>query len=197
MTERTLHEERFFKLLEKDNTTKNDRERQSLFYILASEDIFPKNEILYDFKERWITPEGLKTVDLSSGLESMVLLAFNLYNCNSAPDPMSILNSLDDTNFEICMRAIQIRFGKGRFYFQDSTSTTKENSKISTGEITIEKTEKTTLDLEKLIIETNERLFESNVEADEKNNKYYYAVSMLIALYKQMQRNLENKESKI
>lgn len=60
-----------------------------------------------------------------------------------------------------------------------------------------EEIERITLDLEKLTIETNDRLFESNIEADEKNNKYYYAVNMLIAFYKQMQRKLESEKIKL
>lgn len=115
MSDIRKHEERYFKLLEKDNTANTDTERQALFYILASEHIFPKNEILYDFKERWITSEGLEKIDLSNGLENMVLLAFNLYNGNPAPNPLIIFNNLDDINYDICIRAIQIRFGKDRF----------------------------------------------------------------------------------
>ena len=112
MTDRTEHEERYFELLEKDNTSRTDLERYSLFYILANSDIFSKIDYIYDFKNHWIKIDCFEKTDFSSTSKKMVELAFNLYNGNPAPDPLTIFGGLDDDNFQICLNAISIRFSQ-------------------------------------------------------------------------------------
>lgn len=112
MTERTMQEERFFQLLEKDSTSHSDVERQALFYILAHKEIFSKINAIYDFKEHWIKADCFEQVDFSSGVRRMVQLAFNLYNGYPAPDPLEIFSSLDSDSLKTCLTAIRIRFEK-------------------------------------------------------------------------------------
>jgi len=113
MAGHTEQEERYFTLLAKDHTHPTDNYRQALFHIFAgSEDLYSKVEYFYDFKDHSIIPEGLEEVDLSSSSWKMVKLAFNLYNGYPSDDPLTLLSGLDDQNFEVCLRAMRLRFGK-------------------------------------------------------------------------------------
>lgn len=114
MSERTIHEERFFQLMGKSNTRWTDVERKGLFYILAQEDLYLKINKLYDFENNWILPENIENggVDLSGGMRAMVTLAFNLYNGYECESPVDIFSRLDSENFEICMTAIHMRFDR-------------------------------------------------------------------------------------
>lgn len=112
MTNQTEHDERYFGLLEKDNTNPTDLERKSLFYILANADIFSKVDYIYDFNTHWIKTDYFEKTDFSSSSKKMVELAFNLYNGNPSPDPLRIFSGLDDDNFQICLNAILIRFSR-------------------------------------------------------------------------------------
>lgn len=99
-----------------DNTEVCDKERQSLFYILAgNRDLYEKKNGIYDTKNHCIIPslskKGLK-VDLSGGAKALVKLGFNLYNGmkqkeNSICD---IFWNLDEQNRILALNAIKIRF---------------------------------------------------------------------------------------
>lgn len=111
--------ERFNELMKRDNTHPRDLERQSLFYILAyanDGDLFSKVNHIYDFEDNCIMLECLEgsTIDLCSSAVSLVRLGFNLFNGYSegSSDVLSVLSGLDDTNYEIARRAIDIRFNK-------------------------------------------------------------------------------------
>lgn len=111
MTELNSHEERFNFLMERDSPRSGDNERKSLFYILAEEDLYSKINKLYDFEEKCILPDSLEdgSVDLSGGEVAMVRLAYHLYNGYEL-NLVYELSRLDNENFEICMKAIRMRF---------------------------------------------------------------------------------------
>lgn len=111
--------ERFNELLKRDGTNPRDLERQSLFYILAyanEGDLFNKVNYIYDFEDNCIKLECLEesTVDLCSSAVSLICLGFNLFNgyVEERSDVLSILGGLDDTNYNIAKKAIDIRFNK-------------------------------------------------------------------------------------
>lgn len=110
MVARSDHEARYLELIERDGTWKTDVERHALLYILASDMLYSNASSLYDFNKRWIKPDKIGSLYLSSSAVKMTELAFNLYNGSSAKDPLTIFRSLDPENFRICMEAIQIRF---------------------------------------------------------------------------------------
>ena len=112
----SAHEERLNKLICEDNTSLYDKERISLFYILAGNcDLYQKKNGIYDVKNHCIIPslskKGAK-VDLSGGAKALVKLGFNLYNGmkqreNSICD---IFWNLDEQNRILALNAIKIRF---------------------------------------------------------------------------------------
>lgn len=111
--------ERFNELLKRDGTNPRDLERQSLFYILAyanEGDLFNKVNHIYDFDENCIKLECLEgsTVDLCSSAVSLIRLGFNLFNGHSEgrSDVLSIFGALDDANYNIAKKAINIRFNR-------------------------------------------------------------------------------------
>jgi len=110
MTESTVHEDRFFDLLERDGTAETDIERRALFYIFAHEQIYSKVNSLYDFEDHSIKIEGLESSDFSHGVHMMIELAFNLYNGFECESPVDIFSRLDKKSFEICLMAIRFRF---------------------------------------------------------------------------------------
>lgn len=103
----------FEELIKRDNTKNTDIERLALFYILANnEDLFQKVNYIYDFDDHSIKIDCFNRVDLSSSSEALVKLAFNLYNGFKAEysDILSIFSTLDEKNYDIAMKAINIRF---------------------------------------------------------------------------------------
>ena len=99
-----------------DNTEIHDKERQSLFYILAgNSDLYQKKNGIYDTKNHRIIPSLSNRdvkVDLSGGAKALVKLGFNLYNGmkqkeNSICD---IFWNLDEQNRILALNAIKIRF---------------------------------------------------------------------------------------
>lgn len=107
------HNERFYKLISKDNTAPTDRERIALFFIISGvHDLYTKVNNLYDFKTHWIKDNYLETVDFSSSTIKMIQLGFNLYNNSTAPAPLELFSTLDNENYRIAMKAINIRFNK-------------------------------------------------------------------------------------
>lgn len=111
--------ERFNELLNRDGTNPRDLERQSFFYILAyanEGDLFNKVNHIYDFDENCIKLECLEgsTVDLCSSAVSLIRLGFNLFNgyAEGRSDVLSIFGALDDVNYNLAMKAINIRFNR-------------------------------------------------------------------------------------
>lgn len=110
------HERRFQDLIAEDHTSVFDKERQSLFYILAgNRDLYEKRRFVYDNQEHCIIPrlrQKGKRVDLSSGAKALVHLGFNLYNGRNQKDVSvcDIFGSLDEENRKLAWNAIQIRF---------------------------------------------------------------------------------------
>lgn len=104
-------------IMSKDNTSKTDLERISLFTILSENvDLFKKINYIYDFENNWINDDCFENdkVDFCSSSRALIRLGFNLYNgyTDSKSDTMNILSNLDKENFEIAMRAIRIRLNK-------------------------------------------------------------------------------------
>ena len=121
--------ERFNELLKRDKTHPKDLERQSLFYILAYSndgDLFKKVNHIYDFEENCIKLECLEgsVVDLCGSAVALIRLGFNLFNGYSEgrSDVLSVLCGLDNTNYEIAKKAIDIRFNKVPFTYDEGDS---------------------------------------------------------------------------
>ena len=111
--------ERFNDLMKRDNTHPRDLERRSLFYILAyanEGDLYNKINHIYDFEDNCIKLECLEEsiVDLCSSAVSLIRLGFNLFNGYSEGriDVLSVFSGLDDSNYEIAKKAIDIRFNR-------------------------------------------------------------------------------------
>ena len=108
-------EDRYEELLKKDKTAEDDRERKSLFYILAGNlDLYGKVNYIYDFDERMIKSECLDSeeVDFCSSSRKLIKLGYNLYNSSNGADVMDTFYILDNDNFELALNAIKLRFGK-------------------------------------------------------------------------------------
>lgn len=105
--------ERFNKLIEKDGTRSNDVERIALFYIFSRNyELYTKVNSLYDFNTHWIKDDCFEKVDFSSGAKKMGQLAFNLYNNSPTPSLLEMFANLDSKNYNLAMKAINIRFNK-------------------------------------------------------------------------------------
>ena len=120
------HKERFNKCIEQDGTYEYDFERKSLFYILSgNDDLYRRIEDIYDFDDRSINLDVIlnKSHELSSAARKMLSLGLNLYNNFKYKDfnssdysTLELFAGLDEFNFELCIRALRIRFdmsGKG------------------------------------------------------------------------------------
>lgn len=110
------HEKRFYKLMMEDNTEICDKERQSLFYILAGNgDLYQKKSGIYNAKNHCIIPSLTRKgimIDLSGGAKALIKLGFNLYNGmnQKGSDICDIFLELDEQNRRLALNAIQIRF---------------------------------------------------------------------------------------
>lgn len=110
------HKKRFYNLMAEDNTDVCDKERQSLFYILAgNSDLYQKKNGIYDMKTHCIIPslsnKGVK-IDLAGGSKALVKLGFNLYNGmkQKGNGICDIFWNLDEQNRRLALNAIKIRF---------------------------------------------------------------------------------------
>lgn len=110
------HEETYKTYLSLSGCHPEDRERKSLFYLLAgNKDLQTKGiNRIYDFKENRLKfspgelPEGM---DLCSSSRAILKLACNLYN--SGYESLSVSDTfynLDKHNYFLVMQAIEIRF---------------------------------------------------------------------------------------
>ena len=114
------HKERFNKCIEHDRTYEYDFERKSLFYILSgNDDLYIRIEDIYDFEDRNINLDFIlnKSHELSSAARKMLSLGLNLYNNFKYRDfdlsdysTLELFSGLDKYNFELCIRALRIRF---------------------------------------------------------------------------------------
>ncbi|WP_052210450.1 DUF6075 family protein [Thermoanaerobacter sp. YS13] len=109
------HEQRFFELLARDNTRKEDIERQSLFYLLSGIDSLYYEEgklsveEIYDFSEHTIKPECLAGLtQLTREERKLIALAFNLYN-NFSITPLEAFHGLSKEAFDLAISAIALR----------------------------------------------------------------------------------------
>lgn len=114
------HKERFNKCIEQDGTYEYDFERKSLFYILTgNDDLYRRIEDIYDFYDKSINLDFIlkKGHELSSACRKMLSLGLNLYNNFKYIDfdlsdysTLELFSGLDKYNFELCIRALRIRF---------------------------------------------------------------------------------------
>lgn len=108
------HEEGFNKFIKKANVNEGDKERISLFYLLAIFEETRRNiNDLYDFKENCMKSEGLEHGWQTGGTTKVTKLAFNLFNGYRGEDrerenysPLELLS----TCTEYMIIAVQIRF---------------------------------------------------------------------------------------
>lgn len=108
------HESNFLDLMVMDNTYHDDKERQSLWYIIAGDtDLYRKRNQIYDFADHSIKhclDDG--SVDFCSSGRSLVRLGFNLYN-NYQTDglsPCELFWSLDSHSMSLALNAMKLRF---------------------------------------------------------------------------------------
>jgi len=111
------HEEGFNNFMERANVKDYDKERTSLFYILA---LFQETRMsidnLYNFKENCIELEGLNKGWQTGGTVKATKLAFNLFNNFRGEDkekenysPLEIF-SIETDYRNYMLMAVQIRF---------------------------------------------------------------------------------------
>lgn len=106
----TEHQLNYQALIEKDKTYGGDRERQALFFILASDDRLNRDAtFIYDFEERAINPEALNST-YSHGEALLINLAFNLFNGWECPSPLDMFAVWDSNSREVAIQAIRVRF---------------------------------------------------------------------------------------
>lgn len=110
--ELSAHEENFTNLIITDNTREADLGRISLFYILATPELYKKIDKIYNFEERAIYIDCFEKLNFSGGFKVMVQLGFNLYNGYECLTPLDIFSHLDNENFDICINAIKIKLKK-------------------------------------------------------------------------------------
>lgn len=108
------HKDDFIDMVIKDDMSHFDLERTCLFYILAgNKDLYKKRRHIYNYDNHSICDcFDEEPVDFSSGIGSLVKLAFNLYNGWSDKDttPLALLGSLDKDNLNLATHALHIRF---------------------------------------------------------------------------------------
>lgn len=110
-------EERFKELLLRAKLRYKDKERQSLFYVLAgNDDLYKQVDKIYDFKKqqlKCIDEKGevdLENIFVSSSSSSLLILGLELYNQSTSISVNSLFRSLDDNNSKLAINAIKIRY---------------------------------------------------------------------------------------
>lgn len=111
------HEERYNSLLKRDNTYSTDTERKSLLYIISGNlELYKNINKIYNFKDNQII---IKIIDdeivipdlpVSSSARSLAYLGLQLYNNCNHQSVMNTFSNLDDTNFNLALNAIKLRF---------------------------------------------------------------------------------------
>lgn len=113
------HRRNYQNLITEDNMFHDDMERASLFYIISgNEDIYKKRQYIYHCGEHCIK-DCLEhgSVDLSSGMRSMIRLGFNLYNgwSDEYTTPIYLFGNLDEQNRKVAYNALLMRFNRKFF----------------------------------------------------------------------------------
>lgn len=98
---------------------KNDRERKSLFYLLAlMQDTRKQINNIYNFEDNSINIKSLNSAWQTGGTTALTKLAFNLYNGFNGQEqidkfinPLDLFSSLDKKYFKYLFKAVEIRFG--------------------------------------------------------------------------------------
>ena len=110
-------EERFKELLLRAKLKYKDKERQSLFYVLAgNDDLYKQVDKIYDFKKQQLNfmNEGgevdLDDIFVSSSSNALLKLALEIYNQGSSISVNNLFRSLDDNNSRLAINAIKIRY---------------------------------------------------------------------------------------
>ena len=105
--------EKIERMMERDNTHPQDKEREALFVIICgNQELYEIRERIYNFKEHCIEPDILET-GICTSSKRMIEIGFNLFN-NFQSNTTNILNSfsgLDFNNYKLAMQAIDIRMG--------------------------------------------------------------------------------------
>jgi len=105
-----MENKRLIELVKRDSTHANDNERRAIFTIFTgNNDLYSKVDDLYNFEERAINLDYFEEFYLSSGAYQLVKLAFNLYSFDNEANVAEVLRSLDDSNYELAMKAIYLR----------------------------------------------------------------------------------------
>ena len=126
-----IHNVRYNDLLQRDNTSPQDIERQSLFYILSgNQDLYSHIDSLYDFKEHSIKTEESQQADFSSGCRAMIELAYNLYNGFGDRTIKDTFINLDNYNAILAINVIQLRFNIQESTYSDEYDETEEEKEI-------------------------------------------------------------------
>ncbi len=110
------HEARYKILIKKSGMIHEDRERQSLFYLVAgNSDLYKQVDKIYDFKEQQLKCMTDGQVDFSniytsSSSKSLLLLAIQLYNNGTDITVIETFKYLDADTAQIALNAIKIRY---------------------------------------------------------------------------------------
>lgn len=110
-------EERFKELLVKAKLKYKDKERESLFYLLAgNDDLYKQVNKIYDFDKQQldcIDENGevdLEDISVSSSSSSLLKLSLELYNQSTSIGVHDLFRSLDDNNSKLAINAVKIRY---------------------------------------------------------------------------------------
>jgi hypothetical protein len=106
------HKKRFEALAQLSGRT-SDRERLPLFYILSAfEDTYECNPLFYNYEKNCIHSTAFSHVRLDyDSHEELVRLGFNLYNSSHKCNPCEMLITCGNSEREVAIEAIKIRFG--------------------------------------------------------------------------------------
>lgn len=111
------HESRYKILIKKSGMIHEDRERQSLFYLIAGNmDLYKQADKIYDFEEHQLncmTEDGqvdLENIYTSSSSRNLLLLAIQLYNNGTDISVSEAFKYLDADTAQIVLNAIKIRY---------------------------------------------------------------------------------------
>lgn len=110
-------EERFKELLLRAKLKYKDKERQSLFYVLAgNDDLYKQVDKIYNFGKQQlncINENGevdLDDIFVSSSSNALLKLALELYNQSTSISVNELFRNLDDNNSRLAINAIKIRY---------------------------------------------------------------------------------------
>lgn len=110
-------EERFKELLVKAKLKYKDKERESLFYILAgNDDLYKQVNKIYDFGKQQlncINEDGevaIEDIFVSSSSSSLLKLALELYNQSTSISVNELFRNLDDNNSRLAINVMKIRY---------------------------------------------------------------------------------------